>query len=152
MPKPNDQKRRLEVGLGSLALEENVPLAPMTTFRIGGPADFLVRVRTSDELERAGSTARANQIPWFRDMTRQTHSRTDNQSGAHQEKHSLQTKGSDYGPIKAPLLKPVFQATAPAPRRTSESPARQKTRRAQSSRRSPPTDRPRTRRHSSWLR
>ena len=65
MPTRNDQKRRLEVGLGSLALEENVPLAPMTTFRIGGPADFLVRVRTSDELERAVSTARGNQIPWF---------------------------------------------------------------------------------------
>ena len=65
MPTRNDQKRRLEVGLGSLALEENVPLAPMTTFRNGGPDDFLVRVRTSDELERAVSTARGNQIPWF---------------------------------------------------------------------------------------
>lgn len=46
-------------------------------------------------------------------MTRQTHSRTDNQSGVHQEKHSLQTKDSDYGPIKPPLLKTCFSKPRP---------------------------------------
>ncbi|GEM_PF-6242199 len=46
-------------------------------------------------------------------MTRQTHSRTDNQSGVHQEKHSLQTKDSDYGPIKPPLLKTCFPSHGP---------------------------------------
>ena len=65
MATPDDQKRQLQAGLGNLALETDVPLAPMTTFRIVGPADFLVRVQTPDELERAVSVARTNQIPWF---------------------------------------------------------------------------------------
>lgn len=46
-------------------LESDVPLAPLTTFRIGGPADLLYRARTPDELASAVSAARAAGVPWF---------------------------------------------------------------------------------------
>ena len=39
----------LERRLGADRLERGVPLAPMTTFRIGGPADLLYRARTPDK-------------------------------------------------------------------------------------------------------
>ncbi len=42
-----------------------VPLAPLTTFRIGGPADALVEVRTPDELIRALTGVRELGIPHF---------------------------------------------------------------------------------------
>ena len=51
--------------LAPLELERNVPLAPLTTFRIGGPADLMVRADTSADLARAVSGARALEIPWF---------------------------------------------------------------------------------------
>ncbi len=51
--------------LGPGRVRRNVPLAPLTTFRIGGPADLLVRARTAAELRRAVATARELQIPWF---------------------------------------------------------------------------------------
>ena len=44
--------------LGAGRVQRDVPLAPMTTFRIGGPADFLVRARTADELAAAVTAAR----------------------------------------------------------------------------------------------
>jgi len=65
MTSPDDQRPRLEAALGPLTIEVDAPLAPLTTFRIGGPADFLVRVRTADELERAVTVARELDIPWF---------------------------------------------------------------------------------------
>ena len=46
-------------------LERQVPLAPLTTFRIGGPADLLYRARTADELARAVTVARETGVPWF---------------------------------------------------------------------------------------
>jgi UDP-N-acetylmuramate dehydrogenase len=51
--------------LGALRIERAVPLAPYTTFRIGGPADLLYRARTADELAEAISTARTLGIPHF---------------------------------------------------------------------------------------
>jgi len=36
-----------------LAVKENVPLAPLTTFGIGGPARFFVDVKTDDEIREA---------------------------------------------------------------------------------------------------
>lgn len=51
--------------LAPIAVAVDVPLAPLTTFRIGGPADFLVRVRTADELERSVKAAKALDLPWF---------------------------------------------------------------------------------------
>ena len=35
---------------------QNVPLAPFTTFKVGGPADWLIDVRTSDETEPGART------------------------------------------------------------------------------------------------
>jgi UDP-N-acetylmuramate dehydrogenase len=46
-------------------LESDVPLAPFTTFRIGGPADLFFRAQTADELATAVQAARAEGIPWF---------------------------------------------------------------------------------------
>ena len=54
----------LEQKLGGRA-ERDVPLAPLTTFRIGGPADLLYRPRTADELEHALSAARELDVPVF---------------------------------------------------------------------------------------
>jgi len=51
--------------LGSERVQRDVPLAPYTTFRIGGPADLLYRARTGDELARAVEVARALEVPWF---------------------------------------------------------------------------------------
>jgi UDP-N-acetylmuramate dehydrogenase len=51
--------------LAPMRLERNVPLAPLTTFRIGGPADLLVRATTPEELEVAVRSARAMGIPHF---------------------------------------------------------------------------------------
>ena len=46
-------------------VRRNVPLAPLTTFGIGGPADLFYRARTPTELRRAVSTARELGIPCF---------------------------------------------------------------------------------------
>lgn len=44
-------------------MRAGAPLAPFTTFRIGGPADLLAEVRTSDELERVVHIARNHGAP-----------------------------------------------------------------------------------------
>ncbi|HEX7242108.1 MAG TPA: UDP-N-acetylmuramate dehydrogenase [Longimicrobiaceae bacterium] len=46
-------------------IERDVPLAPYTTFKIGGPADWLYRARTPDELAEAVSAAREMEVPYF---------------------------------------------------------------------------------------
>jgi UDP-N-acetylmuramate dehydrogenase len=46
-------------------LEQNVSLAPLTTFRIGGPADMFYRARTPDELASAVQAARDLGCPHF---------------------------------------------------------------------------------------
>lgn len=51
--------------LGADRIETDVPLAPYTTFKIGGPADYLYRARTEEELARAILLARAMEIPVF---------------------------------------------------------------------------------------
>ena len=56
---------KLKAALGPLVVRRDVPLAPLTTFRIGGPADFFVSTRTPDELTSVVSTARSLGIPWF---------------------------------------------------------------------------------------
>ncbi len=55
----------LERRLGGARIERSVALAPMTTFRIGGPADLFYRARTADELCEAVSTARELEVPHF---------------------------------------------------------------------------------------
>lgn len=55
----------LAARLGSERLDRNVPLAPMTTFKVGGPADLLYHARTTDELAAAVSAARDTGAPYF---------------------------------------------------------------------------------------
>lgn len=51
--------------LGRGRLEHDVPLAEFTTFKIGGPADFFFRARTSEDLVNAIRAARELELPWF---------------------------------------------------------------------------------------
>jgi UDP-N-acetylmuramate dehydrogenase len=60
-----DCERALTDALGTDRVERDVALAPMTTFRIGGPADLLYRARTPDELALAIETARRLDVPHF---------------------------------------------------------------------------------------
>ena len=46
-------------------LERDVPLGPLTTFRIGGPADLFYAAYTADELARVVLAAREAAIPHF---------------------------------------------------------------------------------------
>ncbi|MGQ0765314.1 MAG: UDP-N-acetylmuramate dehydrogenase [Gemmatimonadota bacterium] len=46
-------------------LHRDVILAPCTTFRIGGPADFLYDAASADELATAVLLARETETPWF---------------------------------------------------------------------------------------
>jgi UDP-N-acetylmuramate dehydrogenase len=60
-----DCERALTDALGGDRIDRDVALAPMTTFRIGGPADLLYRARTPDELVLAVQTARGLDVPHF---------------------------------------------------------------------------------------
>jgi UDP-N-acetylmuramate dehydrogenase len=55
----------LEARLGAGRLERGAPLAPHTTFKIGGPADLMFRALTTDELAAAVGIARELDIPFF---------------------------------------------------------------------------------------
>ena len=59
------QSAELDRRLGPGRVERDVPLAPLTTFRIGGPADYMYRARTPDELATAVVAARELDLPWF---------------------------------------------------------------------------------------
>lgn len=61
-----DEHARELVGvLGGARVQHNVPLAPLTTFGIGGPADLFYEARSADELAKAVSTARRTGVPYF---------------------------------------------------------------------------------------
>ena len=47
------------------AVQENVPLAPYTWYKIGGPAKYFVRPRNLEELQLASQRCVENQIPIF---------------------------------------------------------------------------------------
>ena len=55
----------LRARLDPSRLERNVPLAPLTTFRIGGPADLFFAAQTADELADAVLAARETGVPHF---------------------------------------------------------------------------------------
>ncbi len=55
----------LEERLGRGRIQRDVPLAPMTTFRIGGSADLLFEAAGSAELHKALEVAREVEIPHF---------------------------------------------------------------------------------------
>ncbi|MEP6999186.1 MAG: UDP-N-acetylmuramate dehydrogenase [bacterium] len=46
-------------------LDRNAPLAPYTTFKIGGPADLLYEADSADALAHAIVTARRAEVPYF---------------------------------------------------------------------------------------
>lgn len=48
-----------------MQLQENIPLAPLTTFRIGGPARFFVEVKSIADVEESVSFAQTRNIPLF---------------------------------------------------------------------------------------
>lgn len=48
---------------GEGRLHAQAVLAPLTTFRVGGPAEWLIETRSSDEIETALSVARAAGVP-----------------------------------------------------------------------------------------
>jgi len=56
---------RLVERLGADRVRRDVPLAPYTTFRIGGPADLLYEATSADELAAAITAARDTGVPWF---------------------------------------------------------------------------------------
>lgn len=47
-----------------VGLQENVPLAQFTTFKIGGPARYFVVATTEEEIATAVAEAKANNIQW----------------------------------------------------------------------------------------
>ena len=53
----------LREAFGPARVFEQQPLAPMTTFRVGGPADYLVETRSSDEIVSALALARQHGVP-----------------------------------------------------------------------------------------
>lgn len=57
--------RALRRILGADRVRSDIPLAPFTTFRIGGPADLFYEPETADELARAILAARELGIPFF---------------------------------------------------------------------------------------
>jgi UDP-N-acetylmuramate dehydrogenase len=64
-PSPQDIAAALAPVLGAARLRLREPLAPYTTFRIGGPADVMYDATTADELASAVTAARAAGIPVF---------------------------------------------------------------------------------------
>ena len=54
---------RLEDAFGADRIRRNSSLAPFTTFKVGGPADWLVTVRSGDEVRRAVAIARDGGVP-----------------------------------------------------------------------------------------
>src|SRR5437868_401325 len=51
--------------LGRERVLRNIPLAPYTTFKIGGPADLFFEARTADELADAVNIARSLELAHF---------------------------------------------------------------------------------------
>ncbi len=50
---------------GARRLERDVALAPLTTFKIGGPADYLLRAGTAADMVSAITAARELELPYF---------------------------------------------------------------------------------------
>jgi UDP-N-acetylmuramate dehydrogenase len=61
----NEYAQRAALSLVPNRLQADAPLAPYTTFRIGGPADLLYDATTADDLANAVVLARAVGVPFF---------------------------------------------------------------------------------------
>ena len=67
-PAPAIPSAALDRVAGALAgehLRRHEPLAPYTTFKVGGPADLLYEADTADALANAIVTARSAEVPYF---------------------------------------------------------------------------------------
>lgn len=62
---PEELAESLSKLLPASRITVRTPLAPFTTFRIGGPADVLFEATSADELAAAVTMARALDVPWF---------------------------------------------------------------------------------------
>ena len=58
----DDVESRLRAALGDDRVQRDAPLAPLTTFKVGGRADWLVTVRSADEIQRVLVAARGCQL------------------------------------------------------------------------------------------
>lgn len=58
-------REALRPALDPSRLRRHVPLAPFSTFRLGGAADWYLEVRTADQLATAVRAARSHEIPFF---------------------------------------------------------------------------------------
>ena len=56
-------RQDLELALGAGRVAASAPVAPLTTFKVGGPADLLVEPRTGDELVRVLELAERHAVP-----------------------------------------------------------------------------------------
>jgi UDP-N-acetylmuramate dehydrogenase len=54
---------RLRAAVGDDRVQRDAPLAPLTTFKVGGRADWLVTVRAGDEIRRVLEAARTSGLP-----------------------------------------------------------------------------------------
>ena len=64
-PSPQEIAAALAPALGASRFRLSEPLAPYTTFRIGGPADVLYDATTASELASAVTAARTADVPCF---------------------------------------------------------------------------------------
>lgn len=64
-PIPPAALERVAATLAGDRLKRNEPVAPYTTFRIGGPADLLYEADSADALADAIVTARRTEVPYF---------------------------------------------------------------------------------------
>src|SRR5271156_350878 len=58
-------QRRSRSNSSFVLLLENIPLAPLTTIKIGGPAKYFVEARTIGEVQEAVTFARSRDLPLF---------------------------------------------------------------------------------------
>jgi UDP-N-acetylmuramate dehydrogenase len=65
IPEDPESPRVLSNDLGADRLKRNVPLAPYTTFKIGGPAEYFFEARNADELADVITLARENNVAFF---------------------------------------------------------------------------------------
>jgi UDP-N-acetylmuramate dehydrogenase len=59
----SDVDARLRAALGDDRIVAGAPLAPLTTFKVGGPADWLVTVRSAEEVRRALAVSKELSLP-----------------------------------------------------------------------------------------
>ena len=48
-----------------ITIQENVPLAPLTTLQVGGPSRYLVEARTEEQVQEAVEFAQTKALPLF---------------------------------------------------------------------------------------